>query len=37
MEEHWLVSADSDYGQVVGFCEKGNGNLRSKKWWEIID
>jgi hypothetical protein len=37
MEEHWLVAGYSDYGQVVEFCDEGNENLRSKKWWEIID
>jgi hypothetical protein len=31
MEEHWLVSGDSDYEQVVGFCDEGNENIRSKK------
>jgi len=32
MEEHRLVSGDSGYGQVLGFCEKGNENLSSIKW-----
>jgi len=36
MEEHWLVSGDSDYGQVVGFCDKGNKNLSSKKVGKLL-
>jgi hypothetical protein len=37
MEEHRLVSGHSDYGQMVGFCDEGNENFRSLKWWEIFD